>query len=246
MLYEGSSFDSLTQRELSEPLGRNPLSREPPQCVVVMNTLQSSPEQLLINNQIFADNLVNISQKYATIVDMHYNASIEHVNFRQPEQAAESINQWVSNSTRGLIQKFVTPQNIRDSVMLLANTIYFKGLWANVFSPSATTSQPFKTSTGQTVQVPFMKQILYHYYAESANLKATLLRLPYSDSRFSMILVLPNENSNVNELIGAITPKLINEAINNMEEVEVKIQLPRFHIEYDSSLKAALQEVLEY
>lgn len=243
MLYEGSSTDSLTQRELGDTLGRNPLNREPPQCAVVMNTLQRNPEQLLINSRVFADNMVIVSQKYATIVHMQYNSSIENVDFRQPEQAAETINQWVSDSTRGLIQNFVTSPNIRDSVMLLANTIYFKGLWANVFSPSATTSQPFNTSTGQTVQVPFMKQILYHYYAESENLKAKLLRLPYSDGRFSMILVLPNENSNMNELIGAITPQSINDAINSMEEIEVKIQLPRFRIEYDSSLKAGLQQL---
>lgn len=243
MLYEGSSIDSSTQRELGELLERSPQKHEPPRCAVVMKTLQRYPEQLLINSRIFADNLVNVAQKYATIIDIQYNASIVNVDFRQPEQAAETINQWVSNSTRGLIPQFVSPQSVRDSVMLLVNTIYFKGLWANVFSPSATTIQPFTTSFGQTVEVPFMKQILYHYYKDSEALKAKLLRLPYSDNKFSMILVLPNENSNINELVTNINPQSINEAINSMEEFEVKVQLPRFHIEYDSSLKASLQQL---
>lgn len=243
MLYEGTSINSATQRELGEPLGRDPLSRDPPQCTLVMNTLQQNPKTLLINSRVFADNLVNVAQKYATIVDMQYNASIENVDFRQPQQAAQTINQWVSNSTRGLIQKLVEPQNIRDSVMLLANTIYFKGLWASVFSQSATTNQPFKTRSGQIVQVPFMKQIMYHFYAESDKLKAKLLRLPYADSKFSMILALPHENSNINELVGAITSQSVNEAISSMEEIEVKLQLPRFRIEYDLSLVAPLQQL---
>lgn len=209
-----------------------------------MNTLTKNAEQFLVSSRVFADSMVAVSQKYATILDMQYNASIDNVSFQEPEIAANTINSWVSNSTRGMIPKMVRAQNIRDSVLLLLNAIYFKGLWVNVFLPSATSIQPFRTASGQTVQVPFMKQIQDHYYADSKELNAQLVRLPYADGRFSMIVVLPNVNSNLNELLNALTSESINEAIRSMDETEVNLQLPRFQIDYDCSLKSGLQQVL--
>ncbi|EAT42829.2 AAEL005665-PA, partial [Aedes aegypti] len=243
MLYEGTSIYSATQQELNEPLKRSPDIHETPKCVTIMNTLTKNAEQFLVSSRVFADSMVAVSQKYATILDMQYNASIDNVSFQEPEIAANTINSWVSNSTRGMIPKMVRAQNIRDSVLLLLNAIYFKGLWVNVFLPSATSIQPFRTASGQTVQVPFMKQIQDHYYADSKELNAQLVRLPYADGRFSMIVVLPNVNSNLNELLNALTSESINEAIRSMDETEVNLQLPRFQIDYDCSLKSGLQQL---
>lgn len=243
MLYEGTSIYSSTQQELNAPLGRNPDIHVTPSCVTVMQTLEKYAEQFLISSRVFADSMVTVSQKFATILDMQYHARIDSVNFQEADAAAETINSWISNSTRGMIPKFVTAQNIRDSVLLLVNAVYFKGLWVDVFLPSATSDQQFTTASGQTVQVPFMKQIQDHYFADSKELKAQLVRLPYSDGRFSMIVVLPNERSNLNELLNAVTPESIHAAINSMEETEVSLQLPRFRIEYDASLKTALQQL---
>lgn len=243
MLYEGTSIYSSTQQELNEPLKRNPDVHETPKCVSIMHTLAKNADQFLISSRVFADSMVAVSQKYTTILDMQYNASIENVNFQQPDIAAETINSWVSNSTRGMIPKLVTARNIRDSVLLLVNAIYFKGLWVNVFLPSATTMQPFTTVSRQTVQVPFMKQIQDNYFVDSKELKARLVRLPYADGRFSMIIVLPNENSSLGELLNIISSESINAAIRGMEETEVNLQLPRFNIEYDCSLKMGLQQL---
>uniref|UniRef100_A0A1W7R7H2 Putative serine proteinase inhibitor n=1 Tax=Aedes albopictus TaxID=7160 RepID=A0A1W7R7H2_AEDAL len=243
MLYEGTSIYSSTQQELNEPLKRSPDVHETPKCVGIMQALAKNADQFLISSRVFADSQVAVSQKYTTILDMQYNASIDNVNFQQTEKAAETINNWVSNSTRGMIPQLVRPENIKDTVLLLVNAIYFKGLWVNVFLPSATTEQPFTTASRKTVQVPFMKQIQEHYFVDSKVLKAQLVRLPYSDGRFSMIIVLPNENSSLSELLNIISSDSLNAAIRNMEEVEVNLQLPRFRIDYDSSLKTALQEL---
>lgn len=243
MIYEGGSTYSQTQQELSGPLGRTPGAYDTPKCLDIMTSLQTNVKRLYVSSKIFADDLINVSQKYASTIIMYYNSSIEHVNFAQPEKAVQIINDWISKGTQGQIRDFVSSQQVRGSVLLLASTIYFKGLWKNVFPEAATVNQPFYTGDGRTVNVPFMKQITYLYFSQSAQLNAKLLRLPYADSPFAMILMLPDENSNLNQLLAALSAESIHQAIESMEDVEVKLQLPRLSINYDSSLKSTLKQL---
>ncbi|EDS43744.1 plasminogen activator inhibitor 1 [Culex quinquefasciatus] len=244
MLYEGTSARTQTQQELSGHLGRdagvNPAS---PSIVNTMGAIQTNPDQLISASRIFADEQVSVTQKFTSTVSMIYNSSVENVNFQQGPQAAQTINRWVSEGTRGLIPELVTPQSITGSILLLANTIYFKGLWTHIFPEAATATQPFNTGDGRTVQVPFMKQIVDHYYSEPPQLNAKVLRLPYVNGRFSMILILPNEGSNLNQLLTALSADSIHQAIKSMEETEVKLELPRFKIDHSTSLKEDLQQL---
>lgn len=244
MLYEGTGANSQTQQELSGHLGRNTgFNITSPKIVKTMGAIQTNPDQLISASRIFADDQVSVTQKFSLTVSMLYNSSVENVNFQQAPQAAQKINRWVSEGTRGLIPELVTSQSITGSVLLLANTIYFKGLWTHVFPEAATATQPFQTGDGRTVQVPFMKQIVDHFYSEPPQLNAKVLRLPYESGRFSMILILPNENSNLNKLLNVLSADSIHEAIKSMEETEVKLELPRFKIDHSTSLKEDLQQL---
>ncbi|XP_058456786.1 uncharacterized protein LOC131434154 [Malaya genurostris] len=243
ILYEGTGTNSQTQRELSNPLGRTPGNFDVPNCVEIMNTLRNNSKRLHVASRVFADQLISVTQKYASTVALYYDASVVQVDFQQPQQAAEVINGWVSNGTQGQIQEVINARDIQGSVLVLASTIYFKGLWRNVFPESATVDYPFKTSDGRTINVPSMKQIQNLYYSESTQLKAKLLRLPYEEGRYTMILLLPDEDSNLNQLINALSGDAIHQAIRDMEDIEVKVQLPRFKIDFSNSMKEALQQL---
>ncbi|XP_055610316.1 serine protease inhibitor 2-like isoform X1 [Uranotaenia lowii] len=245
ILYEGTSDGSQTQRELNEPLERSGRhsAKEEATCVRIMKALQQKPNQLSIASAVFVDQEINVQQKFAGTVTMSYNASLMDVNFGDSPKAAEQINKWIREGTRGQVENLVSPDSLRDTFLLLANTVYFKGLWANVFPTSATTTQSFKTGDGRTVQVPFMKQINYYHYTESNALNAKLLRLPYENYKFSMVILLPNQNSNLQQLISKLSSHSIRDAINAMEQDEVKVELPRFRIDYSGSQKEALLQL---
>lgn len=67
-----------------------------------------------------------------------------------------------------------------NSVILLANLIYFNGLWTESFDEKQTTPQQFWVDSKANLMTPFMTKISNLYYGESDELDAKFLRLPYN------------------------------------------------------------------
>lgn len=64
-------------------------------------------------------------------------------------------------------------------VVLVLNTLYFKGTWRHQFAPNATKVGTFYVSADVKKPVPFMNVKDKFYYAESAKYDAKILRMPY-------------------------------------------------------------------
>uniref|UniRef100_A0A182QV80 Serpin domain-containing protein n=1 Tax=Anopheles farauti TaxID=69004 RepID=A0A182QV80_9DIPT len=243
LLYEGSASASLTQRELLQALsGGNAQGVSKLQTdLLEYKRLNTS---LLITDRVFHDVSVTIVQKYHSIIDARYNATTHALNFQDNAAAATEINKWIAQNTRGNIQGIVTPDALQDALLLLINTIYFKGTWAIPFPTNATVERPFHATAARSraPTVPYMKQrerIFYHTYSDELN--AQFLRLPYDSNQFSMIVVLPDEELSLGQLLTRLTPGAIHQALTEMTEEEVEIELPRFTISYSSTLRECLQ-----
>lgn len=75
---------------------------------------------------------------------------------------------------------FLLDTNVKNSLMLIINTLFFKGLWRRkYFSPKDTKIGKFYTIDNQTIDVPFMHVFGRFYYSESSELSAKILRIPY-------------------------------------------------------------------
>ena len=54
------------------------------------------------------------------------------------------INRWVAQKTKDKIQDILSPGSVNsDTGLVLANAIYFKGVWGQPFEKAATSTQPF-------------------------------------------------------------------------------------------------------
>lgn len=60
-------------------------------------------------NSIFVSDKLDIVDDYERILKENYNAGIRSTDFSKPQQAANVVNNWVSNATHGLIPDIVTP-----------------------------------------------------------------------------------------------------------------------------------------
>jgi len=73
------------------------------------------------------------------------------------EAARAEINRWVAQKTKDKIQNILPPGSITDlTKLVLANAIYFKGIWTKPFEKAATASQPFHLSSTRKADVPLM------------------------------------------------------------------------------------------
>uniref|UniRef100_A0A240PKA4 Serpin domain-containing protein n=1 Tax=Anopheles epiroticus TaxID=199890 RepID=A0A240PKA4_9DIPT len=254
LLYEGSASRSETERELLQALsGGNALAVSKLQADLLSYKQQPQQRQqnLLITDRVFHDVSVTIMQKYHSIIEARYNATTQAVDFQNTVAAAAEINQWIAQNTRGKIESLIKPDTLQDALMLLINTIYFKGSWLIPFPTNATVPRQFYTTRTKAASpyggprtVPFMKQReRIFYYKHSDQLGAQFLRLPYDTNQLSMIVVLPDEQLTLNQLLARLTPQAVHQTLADMSEEEVEIELPQFSITYSSSLRECLQQL---
>ncbi|XP_052859755.1 uncharacterized protein LOC128267006 [Anopheles cruzii] len=245
LLYEGSGTLSETQRDLYRTL-----SGENPQAISKLSDdlLRYKSQQgsgLLIADRVYHDNSIEVKQKFLSIIGAHYNATTEAVNFGDAISAASQINRWIAQNTGGLIEDVVRSDALRDTLLLLINTIYFKGTWSVPFQLNATAERPFYTSGRQgTGKATFMKQRdhVFHY-RRSEQLGAQFLRLPYHSSHLSMIVILPDEQVTLGQLLQRLTAASVHQELARLEEEEIEVELPKFTIRYASPLRECLENL---
>ena len=62
----------------------------------------------------------------------------------QPEKARDRINRWVSKATKDLITSILPPGSVNsDTGLVVANAIYFKGMWSMPFDREGTETRLF-------------------------------------------------------------------------------------------------------
>lgn len=159
-----------------------------------------------------------------------FAASVTPLDFSK-QNAADQINQWISDATKKKIEKMVDSPIPSDIVMYLINAIYFKGDWAEQFDRKNTFGTQFHAGDGNTPEVMMMSRKGKVEYGQGDNFKA--VRLPYGSGKTAMYCILPEEAVSINDLIAGLDAdrwKVIRDSIS--ERDEVLLRLPRFKMEY--------------
>ncbi|XP_035566299.1 serpin I2 isoform X2 [Canis lupus baileyi] len=126
--------------------------------------------------------------------------------------------------------------------LVLVNAIYFKGDWKQKFRKEDTQLTNFTKKDGAAVKIPMMKALLrtkYGYFSEPS-MNYQVLELPYKGDGFSLIIILPAEDVNIEEMEKRITAHQILKWFSEMQEEEVEVSLPRFKVEQKLDFKEAL------
>ncbi|XP_055527137.1 serine protease inhibitor 2-like [Wyeomyia smithii] len=249
LLYEATGevtgvFDTATARELRKihnPSGDLKVIRTLYRSLL-NSALGDNPDfDFKIATKIFVDEFINVVNKYQVTSDHFYNVTADKVPFSNPKKAADIINQWVSDNTRGRIQELVSADGVDGAVITLINAIYFKGLWTYPF-PENGPRREFYGSTKQ-IDTAYMEQNGQFYYDDSSTLNAQLLRLPYQGEKFAMYFILPHQDSSINDVLSRINSTSLHQAIWYMDETEVNVTIPKFKFEFSGELSQPLQDI---
>ncbi|XP_010116498.1 PREDICTED: ovalbumin-related protein X-like [Chlamydotis macqueenii] len=197
-----------------------------------------------IANRLYAEKTCPILPIYLKCVKKLYRAGLEMVSFKTaPDQARRLINSWVESQTNGQIRDFLEPGSVGlDTMLVLVNAIYFKGIWKTPFKEEDTREVPFNVTEQESRPVQMMHQNSTFKVAVVAAEKMKILELPYASGELSMLVLLPDDVSGLEQLENSISFEKLTEwtSPNMMEKKRVKVYLPRMKIEEKYNLTNVL------
>jgi serpin B len=169
-----------------------------------------------------------------------FGADVRDADFAaNPESARKAINAWVEQQTREKIKELLEAGSITPLTrMVLANAVYFKGLWESPFEKDATRDAPFTLADGSKKTVPLMART--GNYAYDAADGYSRLRMPYAGGQASMVIVLPKKPDGLPEVEKKLGPELFTMPA---ARTEVKVLVPRFKVEKPYTLNDSLKEL---
>jgi serpin B len=180
----------------------------------------------------------------------------------QEEEAREEINSWVSDATKGLITSVLPPGSV-DSLtrLVVANAIYFKGMWSLPFSKKRTETRKFWRLDGSHVSAPFMTSRKYQPVKKGDGFK--VLKLPYdpyviprwdyrghitepdgTQPQFSMCIFLPDDVDGLPGLVDRMAAAGPRSLWKDLPDTRVEVGefwLPRFKLSFSGEMNDVLK-----
>ncbi|XP_008065425.1 glia-derived nexin [Carlito syrichta] len=200
-----------------------------------------------VANAVFVKNGFKMDVPFVTRNKDVFQCEVRNVNFEEPASASDSINMWVKNETRGMIDSLLSPDVI-DGVLtrlVLVNAVYFKGLWKSRFQPENTKKRTFVASDGKSYQVPMLAQLSVFRCGSTStpnDLWYNFIELPYHGESISMLIALPTESSTpLSAIVPHISTKTIESWMSIMVPKRVQVILPKFTAEAQTDLKEPLK-----
>lgn len=194
---------------------------------------------LNIANYFAMNKEVNLEDAYANKMKNIYNAGIESLDFTSSKTTAH-INNWCKKNTNGMIPSIIDKVDANASAYIM-NAIFFNGTWADKFSKSQTKNENFRGYTRDITMVPMMHKsdkLLYW-----GNDMYTAVRIPYSNSSYTMTVMLPNEGVSIDEMLKTMENADLTVWRQDAEQCIVDLKLPRFTTEADVTLNNIISEL---
>ena len=197
--------------------------------------------ELCVANALWGQKGHEFLPEFLALNKAGYGAGLQTVDFAgDADGACRAINAWVGEQTRDRITGLFAPGSLdKTTRMVLTDAVYFKGGWRNVFEEGRTEPQPFKLGGGLTVQVPMMRQTDWFAFGASRGYKA--VELPYMGGRLAMLVLLPEKGHELADLEMRLSVRMLKGL--DLESHEVVLGLPRFRLETESRLDAALKSL---
>ena len=171
----------------------------------------------------------------------YYGAEVAELDFDKPD-AADTINRWVEQQTAGRITDLIEPPIDPLTVLFLINAIYFKAAWTEPFDPDRTRDVTFSMPDGSSKEHPFMFREGQFRCLEREGFQA--VSLPYGKTqRLSMLVFLPGPEESLESFYAGLTPEAWSTWMQQFQDTEAVVGLPRFKFEYETSLKKALKSM---
>jgi serpin B len=230
-----------TWRAMAHTLGVDPTAPDalgPANLAELTSLAAQSGVQLHIANSIWADAGRPFLPSFLAETRRWYGAEVTSMTLHGPAARAR-IDAWVSRATDGKIPSIVPDTMTDTTAMVLINAVYFDGHWRGVFDSTLTTPHAFVRADGEIVSRLLMSRTGSFLYLRDSGFQA--LRLPYRGGRLAMYVFLPDSGTSVSQFAARLDSVRWKRWMQAFHSTSVYVQLPRFHVEYSTSLTDPLQ-----
>ncbi|XP_068609751.1 alpha-1-antitrypsin homolog [Brachionichthys hirsutus] len=180
-------------------------------------------------------------KKFVTDVESYYSCKFFQVDFSKPEEAAAEINHFIATKTHDMIKDQVSDLD-PNMFMVLINYITFNGEWKKHFNNNLTHKDTFHVDASTEVEIDMMKRMGRYNFHHDFDKNVTVIMLPYKGTT-SMMIVLPDEGTTMEEVEGFINRETIKHWLDSLFTTSVDLFLPKFHISAKSPLEVSLKEM---
>uniref|UniRef100_A0A182TH12 Serpin domain-containing protein n=1 Tax=Anopheles melas TaxID=34690 RepID=A0A182TH12_9DIPT len=203
-----------------------------------------------IGNGIFSQKGTKFDERYDKLAKDLYQSELKPLDFVGDETGSvRYINSWVHNQTHGRIADIVSHIS-PDTILMIVNTLYFRGLWEEAFQPMATRNRRFFPNGPDgpdSFDIPMMAKshCMPYYFWQEENVR--VLGVPYRQN-VTMYIFMPINSTRelVQSMQSKITANRVNDIVTKMKMKSVTVMFPKMHISNSISLKNVLQQLGVY
>lgn len=187
--------------------------------------------------------LKNVSDEYIDVAKNYYDSEFGYLDFESdPQSALDSISQWAYDNTYGKVNDLnLENYNLREKIMIQANTAWFASSWLRAFDQNATYTGQFTTSSGQTQNVSMMKLIsgdgcVY----EDQDSSYVMVSLPFEHQSFWMDIIVPGDGVSLESIIPYVDWSA---NLRKQSTKKISLDMPRFSIDSDLKMRSVLESL---
>lgn len=191
-----------------------------------------------VANGVWLNN-ITIKEQLRSTLQTYYGPIIKKTDFSLPE-TVNSINDWCSKNTNGMIDSIVEELNT-NSLALFLNALCFEGEWCQKFDSSRTVDGKFYLAGGQSVDKPFMHM---NAFLSASEVDGDIIcTLSFGRSRYQFYIVLPSGQNSFQQFISSFNESKYRALLDSRQLYDVQLSLPKISI--DCEMSDALSRALK-
>lgn len=230
-----NAVQGTTRTELTQVLGFGDdllnLNEYNKALVGFLPNVDKTAELYLPNSFWYTDDFVKDSFK-SSIASL-YSADVTRCT---ENQLPEKVNAWVSQKTKGHIDRILSDGETGEFAFL--NCLYFKGIWTVPFESAKTTKAEFKNLDGTKVTRDFITADRTVQYAQGENF--TAITIPFGNKAFSFEIYLPDEPFSTGDVIANLLENGIPDFTGNNS---MSIKFPKMSMSNQTDLLPVMKSL---
>ncbi|KAH7690657.1 Serpin family protein [Dioscorea alata] len=207
------------------------------------------PGSISFVNGIWVDRSVGMNPVFEVLAQSVYGAAAESVDIQtKPLEVAKEVNGWVEKETNGLIKDLLPDGSVDSNTrLIIANALYFKGLWEHKFDISITREEEFHLLDNTIIKAPFMTSKEDQFITSFDGFQ--VLRLPYRKHQdtesFSMYIYLSDDLFGLHRLLEKVAnePSFVSNHIPSRRVKVGRFMIPKFKFSYGFEVSKVLKSL---